>query len=291
MLSWALPLTVTVLSYGLAGGLWKQASLGNGQFCILLVVAKTVLNWLTWAVFSRQPPRLNPFLKYALLGQIVNGIAWIFYFRALQSGPAAIVQTVTAAYTALAALLALVFLKERLVAVQLVGITMVIVAGMLLGYGGGPGETTALGGWFVASLITLLCWAVAVTVFKHAYHQEGANDYIFFLANWAGMLLMLLPYGLYAAEPWTGGDLKLAWLIVGLYALGDLTLFAAINRGPASIVSPLSGLYPIPTLAYSALVLKETVLDVQWAAIGMVLVAIVLVVPAPDNPILKLFKR
>lgn len=291
MLSWALPLMCTVLSYGLAGGLWKQASLGNGQFCLLLVAVKTIMNWLAWGLFSRQPPKLNAFLRLTLLGQLVNGVAWIFYFRALESGPAAIVQTVTAAYTALAALLALVFLKERLVAIQLVGISMVIVAGMLLGYGGGPGEATALGGWFVASLITLLCWAIAVTIFKHAYHQEGANDYIFFLGNWAGMLLTLLPYGLSVGEPWTGGDLKLAWLIVALYALGDLTLFAAINRGPASIVSPLSGLYPLPTLAYSALVLTETVLDIQWAAIGMVLVAIVLVVPAPDNPILRMLRK
>ena len=81
--------------------------------------------------------------------------------------------------------------------------------------------------------------------------------------------------------------LGLGLVIVSLYALGDLTLFAAINRGPASIVSPLSGLYPLPTIAYSALILKETISAPQWVSVGVVLVALLLIVPAPDNPLVR----
>jgi drug/metabolite transporter (DMT)-like permease len=284
-LHWALPLSCTVLFYGLAGGVWKKAELTAPQFCLLMVLVKTVLNWGTWAV-TRPSIRLNAFLRYTLLGQLFNGLAWIFYFRSLETAPTAavpLVQTITAAYTALAAVLALVFLKERLIAVQMVGVALVVIAGVMLGGDPNSGSTLQWGGWFVYSLLTLLFWAIAVVIFKHAYNQPDSNDSVFFIGNWVGMLLTLLPYAL--ANGAVVPALGLGWVIVLLYAVGDLTLFAAIGRGPAAIVSPLSGLYPIPTLIYSAAVLHERILPLQWAATAMVLVAIVLVVPAEENPI------
>lgn len=293
MLAWLLPLLVTVTFYGLAGGIWKQCGLTLGAFCLLFVGIKTVVNWGTWAALSRKgftDPASRKFLGWALLGQVFNGCAWIGYFTALTHGPAAIVQTITAAYTALAALLALLFLRERLVAIQGLGIALVISAGLYLGYTGTSGGESTGTGWLLASVATLLFWALAVTIFKHAYNQPEADDWRFFVLNWAGVSLTMLPYGLSIdhAMP-LGQDLWLGLLIVTLYALGDLTLFAAIARGPASIVSPVSGLYPVPTLFYVSLVMHEKILAAQWVAIAVVLAAIVMVVPAPDNPIMKLF--
>lgn len=294
ILSWAVPLFCTVFFYGLAGGMWKTSSLEFGQFCVLFFVIKTFVNWGAWfanGMPSPLAPERRAFLRGALLGQMVNGIAWICYFKALSTGPAAIVQTITAAYTALTVVLALIFLKERLVAIQILGVTMVVGSSVALGLTSGATEGGS-GLWFYASLGTLLSWGVCTAIFKHAYNQEGANDTVFFLANWVGMGLIVLPFGLSqggAELPKEG--LGLGVLIVLLYSLGDLTLFAAINRGPASIVSPLSGLYPLPTIAYSALVLHEVISTRQWVAVGVVLVALVLIVPAPDNPVLKLLGK
>jgi drug/metabolite transporter (DMT)-like permease len=292
ILRWAVPLFCTVSFYGLAGGLWKTSSLEFGQFCVLFFLTKTVTNWGAWLAQGRPRPfdaGRAAFLRWAVLGQLVNGIAWICYFKALSTGPAAIVQTITAAYTALTVILALIFLKERLVAIQLLGVAMVVGSSVALGLTSGPQEGGAMGLWFYASLGTLLSWGVCTAIFKHAYNQQGAHDTVFFLANWVGMGLTVLPFGLSQGGfrlPSEG--LGLGILIVLLYSLGDLTLFAAINRGPASIVSPLSGLYPLPTIAYSALILKEQISTGQWIAVGVVLVALVLIVPAPDNPVLKL---
>lgn len=295
ILRWAVPLFCTVMFYGLAGGIWKQSSLLFGQFCVLFFVVKTFTNWTAWLV-SGLPNPLSPerraFLRLALFGQVVNGLAWICYFKALSDpgGTAALVQTITSAYTALTVLLALIFLREKLVPVQVLGVVMVIGSTIAIGITSGSLKSEG-STWFLASLGTLLCWGIATAIFKHAYNQEGANDSVFFLANWVGMGLTVLPFGLsqLGAEPW-GEGLGLGILIVLLYSLGDLTLFAAINRGPASIVSPLSGLYPLPTIAYSALVLKELISRAQWVSVGVVLVALVLIVPAPDNPVLRLLK-
>lgn len=290
---WILPLCGTVLCYGLAQGLYKQVPLTAGQFCLLFVAVKTPVNWGAWGAFSRRrltDPESRPFLFYALLGQVVNGLAWICYFLALDRGPAAVVGTVTAAYTAVTVLLAMVFLRERLAPRQVLGVALVIGAGMVLGYAAGGAPATEAGrvGWLTLSFATMGLWGVAVCIFKHAYNQEHADDYRFFLTNWAGMVLTLLPYGWLsaggAASTWSPGVVGLGLLIVLLYALGDLLLFAAIQRGPASVVSPLSGLYPIPTLVYAALVLHERLGGLQWGAVALVLLALLLLVPAPAEP-------
>jgi drug/metabolite transporter (DMT)-like permease len=295
VLRWALPLACTVFFYGMAGGFWKQSTLLYGQFCVLFFAVKTVTNLGTWTVGARLNPfsaQRRGFVKWALFGQFFNGMAWICYFKALSTGPAAIVQTITAAYTALTVILALLFLKERLVAIQVLGVAMVIGSSVTLGLGSGPSSGGEGNIWFFASLGTLFCWGVCTAIFKHAYNQEGANDAVFFLTNWVGIGVTVLPFGLtqLGTELW-GGGLGLGLVIVLFYCIGDLTLFAAINRGPASIVSPLSGLYPIPTIAYSALILKEQITRLQWSTVGVVLMALIFIVPAEDNPVLKLLGR
>lgn len=294
-LSWALPLTCTVMFYGLAGGIWKQSALGYGQFCVLFVAVKTLTNLGVWGVASRRNPMIpegRTFLKWAMFGQLFNGMAWICYFKALSLGPAALVQTITASYTALTVILALIFLKERLIPLQMAGIGLVIGAAVTLGYSSGHGSAGEHGmAWFWASLGTLFCWGVCTAIFKHAYNQPGADDYVFFLTNWVGMGITVLPFGWTQMTDanWSNG-LGLGLVIVLFYCIGDLTLFAAINRGPAALVSPLSGLYPLPTIAYSALVLKETITGLQWGAVAVVLVAMMMVFPADENPIIRLIR-
>jgi drug/metabolite transporter (DMT)-like permease len=279
---WILPLACTVLAYGLAQGLYKQAALSAGQFCLLFVLAKTVANF-GYALAARRPLRApgdGAFYRWAFAGQIVNGLGWIGYFLALDRGPAALVGTVTAAYTAVTVVLALVFLGERPSRLQLGGVALLVACGMLLAY---TGEGTTAGGragWLAMSLLTLLLWGTAVCIFKHAYNQPGAADHRFFVTNWAGAALTLLPYGLLHGGlplPGLGAGLGLGLLIVALYAVGDLTLFAAIARGPAALVTPLSGLYPVPTLAWAALVLHERVSGPQWVAVALTLLGIVLI--------------
>ncbi len=284
MNGWVVPLLAAVICYGLAQGVYKQALLSAGQFCLLFVATKTVVSWGAWAASDRRPfrdPGARSFLRWSLIGQVVNGVGWIFYFVALGRGPAALVGTITAAYTAVTATLAMVFLRERLARAQAIGVALVVVAGMILGHGGGGDAAGgASAGWLAASLCAMAFWGTAVCLFKHAYNQPGADDHRFFVINWAGALVTLLPFGLYDARGarWEAGTTALGAVIALLYSLGDLGLFAALRRGPASVVSPLSGLYPILTIAYAALVLHEALDAPAWAAVALVLVGATLVV-------------
>lgn len=56
-------------------------------------------------------------------------------------------------------------------------------------------------------------------------------------------------------------------------AIGTLALFAALRRGKASIVTPLTALYPLVTVILAVLFLHEHFDSVKVAAIGLALLA------------------
>jgi drug/metabolite transporter (DMT)-like permease len=66
-------------------------------------------------------------------------------------------------------------------------------------------------------------------------------------------------------------------LVSGLLAGGgQLGYFGALSEGPASIVAPLSGLYPAVTIVLSVVLLKEQVGKLELLGIALALLAPVL---------------
>jgi drug/metabolite transporter (DMT)-like permease len=59
-------------------------------------------------------------------------------------------------------------------------------------------------------------------------------------------------------------------------ALGGLMAAIAYKKGPASIVTPLSGAYPVVTLGFAWAILKERPSRLQWVAIASILAGFVL---------------
>ena len=130
-LAWAPLLGVGVLCSGIAAGVWKHAGIDAARFCVPFVIAKTAVSAGLWAARGRRPiadRASRPFLAFAGGSAVLNGLAWIAYFIAFERGPLAIVQTVTSTYTAVAAVLALIFLRERLARAQALGVAIVVVA-------------------------------------------------------------------------------------------------------------------------------------------------------------------
>lgn len=283
---WLLPLAATVLFYGLAQALTKQfiADMSAGVFILLMVIAKALINggsFLLWAKVNPFDPAASHFVWLSLLGNAINGVAWLYYYKALEKGSVSIVGTITAAYPTVTVLLAWLFLGEKLLPLQYLGIAVIILAGLLIAYQKdagadyGPGQR-----WVMQAGVTFLLWGVASAVFKAAFNAAGADTISFFVHNALMFALVLVPYGLKdtRGQRWgTRSQLLLAAIPVTLFCLGDLTLFRAIELGPASIVTPLSGLYPLVTLLYVWPVLKERVSKQQGVAIALSLLAIVLI--------------
>jgi len=68
----------------------------------------------------------------ALAAGVAGGGGYVAFMKALESGKASIVIPLTAAYPAITVVLALVFLGEKLSAMQVAGIVLVILACILL---------------------------------------------------------------------------------------------------------------------------------------------------------------
>jgi drug/metabolite transporter (DMT)-like permease len=294
-LGWAPSLAVGVLGSGLAAGVWKHAAIELSSFCVLFVAAKAVVGAGLWAARGRRgdDPGSRPFLAFSLLAAALNGLAWIAYFTAFERGPLAIVQTVTATYTAVAAVLAVLFLRERLSGVQVAGVGIIVLAGMLLAYAGEDPTAAARGGWVPACLAAVGLWGANAVAAKHAWNLPGADAPRFFVAHALGLGATVLPYGVWLAPAGHAGagGAAAAWLVVLLYTAGDLGIYAASARVPASVVTPLIGLYPLPAIAYGALVLGDRPGELGWAGIALALPGTVLVLPAADNPVARLLAR
>ena len=66
-------------------------------------------------------------------------------------------------------------------------------------------------------------------------------------------------------------------------ALGSLLVAIAYKHGPASLVTPLAGAYPVVTLAFAWAVLKERPSRLQWGGIAAVLLGMVLTTAVATN--------
>lgn len=288
---WVLPLAATIVFYGLAQALTKQymANISSGAFIVLYVLVKLVLNAgvvLSWAHQPLWGGKSTIFLDYALAANALLAVGWLFYYLALESGKVSLVGTITAAYPAVTVILAGVFIggSERLIPLQYVGIAGVVGAAVLMGWQRDQEEGHPNLRWLWYCIAVVAFWGVGSFAAKLAYlldpmaSPDWNANYLF--ANAIAVTAILLPYGLWVTKGKLGApkDLLLALIPTALFVLGDITLFRAWNSGPTSIVTPLSGLYPVITLLYVVPILKENIETHQKVALTMTLVAIVLVV-------------
>ena len=308
---WLLPLVATVVFYGLAQALTKQfmANVTAGAFILLYVAVKVVINAGAIVFWPHQPfwgaPNADSFLVWALISGAFIAGGWLFYYLALESGQVALVGTVTAAFPVVTVVLAGVLIggAERLIPLQYAGIALIIGVATLMAYQPGESEEAAVSGsaattaprkpdrrWLWFCLLVIAGWGIGSYFSKVAYMVPPAVtaadgtyagwDANYLLANLIAVAIILTPYGLMVTKGKLGAprDLAMALIPTSLFVLGDVTLFRAWATGPVSIVTPLSGLYPVVTLAYVVPFMKERITTPQKIALGMTFVAIVLVV-------------
>jgi transporter family protein len=291
--AWVPFLAATVLFYGLAQALTKQfmSGLSAGAFIALYLGVKLVVNGIAFFALGHVglfAPGSEHFILIALGGNLINGVAWLFFYKALEQGKVSLVGSITAGYPALTVILALFFLGEHLKLHQGFGVVAVIASGVLVALQPDapiePSENLAVApasrAWLFYSLIVFVGWGVFSALIKAAFNAPMADTYTFFVWNAVGALAVLGPYAIVANWGQKLGrpsELALALVPTLLFALGDLALFRAFEMGPAAIVAPMSTVYPLVTLLYAVPVLRERMAPAQWVAVGLLLLGIVVV--------------
>ena len=284
LLAWLIPALTALLLYGAGQGLVKQwiGEVPPARFCLYYVFATSLVNFGFF--FSHAHPPLlaadaRQFLTTGVIAYLFDGLAWILYFQSITAGPVAIVGTLSAAYPALTVVFARLFLHEQLAPGQYLAVALVI--GGCAGLAYAPADKSEPGAsrrWIPLSLLALLCWGTSNTLIKYSYSFPEASEVSLALCSSIGGALSLGVYGLIKGR---GGQHSLrAWLHsvipMGMMAGGSLGLIIAARYGPISIVSPLVGAYPVVTLAYAALILKERITRLQYAWIAAIVAGILI---------------
>lgn len=130
--------------------------------------------------------------------------------------------------------------------------------------------------WLPYAAITLVAWGVVGLLQKLSTNYISAESSLIWLV--VGFLLLEpLLYPGAALFHYSGWNLTWALLSGVLNALGAWALFAALkNGGKASIVAPLTALYPLVVIILAPFVLHETITRLQVVGVICALIAVVL---------------
>jgi bacterial/archaeal transporter family protein len=267
----------------------------------------TLLAWGIWAILAKQigdaltPVQsqvlstlgLLPILAALALkkepeapGNRLRGIALAFgsgvvsclgnipYYTALSGGAkAATVVPLTSLYPLVTVLLAAALLKEHLNRIQGCGVVLSLAAIYLFNV---PDEQGFLSQWIVLALVSIVLWGAAALLQKMATNEiSGSASALWFLVAFAVVAGGMLFYEPLPEEV----SLEIWVLVTGLgfaLALGNFTILLAFaTGGKASVITPLTGLYPLVSIPIAILALGETMnwresLGVVFALAGVV---------------------
>lgn len=276
-LHWLAPTLAAMFMWGVAQALVKKyiGEVTPARFCLFYALANAAVSLAFWA-WHDTPPVLalenRQFATWGLLAYVLDGAAWILYFQSIVHGPISIVGTLSAAYPALTVILARLFLGERLLTAQYAGVGAVIAGCLALAYT--PPEVEAKrthGRWMAYAGAALVIWGVDATMIRYAYRFPGADEANMALFLAVGGLATLGVYGLLFGRRGASGEWRRSVGPMATMAVGSLLAAIAYKHGPASIVTPLSGAYPVVTVGVAYGLLHERPSMLQWAGIVLVL--------------------
>jgi uncharacterized membrane protein len=193
----------------------------------------------------------------AFAAGVLGSLGNIAYYGLLKSGAkAATVIPFTAMYPLITVLLAVLLLKEKLNRIQLFGVALSFVAIYLFNV---PQEQRVVSTWLMLALIPISLWGVAGLLQKVSTNSiSGELSTLWFLLAFVPVALSLLAMGAWP-DRIVDGKTWLFVILLGLtLALGNLAILLAFaNQGKASIIVPLSGLYPIISIPIAVIILRE----------------------------------
>jgi len=277
---WLAPTLMSLFLYGIAQGLVKKYSseVSPALFCLYFVVAKAAVNIGYYMTQEHTPfvsAESQSFLIYGILAYVLDGAAWILYFESIVAGPITIVGTLSAAYPALTVLFAHFALGESLNTIQYGAVFLVILGCIGLSYDPSASDKKEIKKrWIPLAATALVTWGISQTIIKYAYSLPGANEANMALFNTVGGFLTLGMYGMLKGLKDRKGFKEFAHSFgpMAVMAGGDLGAIIGYAKGPASIVAPVSGAYPLVTLVFAYFYLKE---KIRFHQIGLVLLILI----------------
>lgn len=203
----------------------------------------------------------NPvYVVTAVIAGGLGALGYIFFYEGMRLGSVGLVGTIAAACPVLTVVLSVMFLSETLGPFQVVGIGLTIACVVLLAYE--PKKRDASRRMAVAlSLVGFFVWGLWGFLVKASVDVLGEGNLDLLLA--AAYLVVTAVYGsvrrpqALPAGPATRRTWQLAGFVFFSGAFGAVGLTLAYDLGPAALVGPVSGTYPVVATLGAAAFLRE----------------------------------
>ncbi len=206
-------------------------------------------------------PTSGDALLAAFLASLTGTLGYIFYYEGILIGTVGLMGTVTAAYPAPTILLSIWLLGDSISALQAAGIALVLLCVLVLSR---PPETGRSGGRAAVffALLAFVSWGLWGYFAKVAVDGVGEGNLFGFYAL-SNLLVIGLFLGLTRKRPLEaphagrGRGITLGIVDVVLGASGVIVLTYAYGLAPASLVSAVTGSYPLVSMLAAHFLLKE----------------------------------
>jgi bacterial/archaeal transporter family protein len=184
----------------------------------------------------------------------------------------------TAMSPVLTILLAIPLLRERVHAIQWLGIGVSLVAIVLFNVQPDTAELSgAASPWLLVALAAVVLWGITGLM------QKMSTNYVSARTSGIWFLAAFIPFGaiILFNNPLPPEISTRTWILaiaLGFtLALGNLTILLAFaSGGKASIISPLAGLYSVVSIPIAILIFGERITGREGLAIALALTAVVL---------------
>jgi drug/metabolite transporter (DMT)-like permease len=277
MARWLFWLLVTLLSWGI----WAILSrlIGNAIHPAHSQAMSTVgLLPIVLASWMMKQPHVtgnyNRGVWMAFGSGLVSASGNIVYYAALNNAKAATIVPLTALYPAVTILLAVPLLKERITPLQWAGMGSSLAAIYLFN---APDPERAASAWMLFALAPIVLWGIALLM------QKTSTDYIPGGASALWFLIAFLPMAalILVWKPLPSGIPMQTWGLEAAlgFALGfgNLTILLAFaSGGRASVIAPLSGLYPLVSIPIAIVAFGERLSQREAFGIALALAAVVM---------------
>lgn len=286
MLIWALwSLLSPLASRDLSGSMIQiLSSAGLIPFALLLLCSKNLM----------RGTHLGKGCLLALATGITAGTGNIMLYNALgDNGPASLVFPLTSMATLIPVVAAPFLFKEKISGLQAFGIAVALIAILLMNTSPSPSPKVAafslLSKWMLYTMLALLIYGITFITQKWATYF--ISDELSTVAFTVGFVLLDLVLFLIDRSLSWSIPAKAGWVSVVLGILtgaGSLTLFAAYRYGKASIVTPLSQLFPIITVLVAVPLYHEPIDLLRGIGIVAALGAgVILSIERTDSPVVR----
>jgi len=215
---------------------------------------------------------------------MIGTIAYLCFFESIVDGQVAIAGTISAAYPALTVVGALAVLSETLTGTQAIGLVAIIGGVVGLSYERSLGSEHAMPRRsLIFALLAFTLWGIWGVASKMAVNRVGPGNILGFYAISSSTIPALYAWFRRAKLARTGGDdpLRNAWVLaatgLALSVSGTYAYSFALDKGPASLVVPVSSAYPLVTAILAVALLHEKLNRRHMVALGVVVIGLILI--------------